>query len=68
MTRQKVFWQGFVVNLLNPKTAVFFLAFVRNHASSGEPPTGATAKPESKPNSKSWLSIRWRSPRKQCPI
>lgn len=25
---RRVFWQGFVVNLLNPKTAIFFLAFV----------------------------------------
>jgi threonine/homoserine/homoserine lactone efflux protein len=24
----RIFWQGFLVNLLNPKTAIFFLAFV----------------------------------------
>lgn len=24
----KLFWQGFIVNMLNPKTAVFFLAFL----------------------------------------
>jgi threonine/homoserine/homoserine lactone efflux protein len=35
MTRQKVFWQGFVVNLLNPKTAVFFLAFVPHFVDPG---------------------------------
>jgi threonine/homoserine/homoserine lactone efflux protein len=33
--RQKVFWQGFVVNLLNPKTAVFFLAFVPHFVDPG---------------------------------
>jgi len=27
-SNRRVFWQGFVVNLLNPKTALFFLAFV----------------------------------------
>ncbi|WP_371780476.1 LysE family translocator [Streptosporangium subroseum] len=27
-TRSRMFWQGFVVNVLNPKTAIFFLAFL----------------------------------------
>src|SRR5690606_31679630 len=27
-TRRRLFWEGFVVNVLNPKTAVFFLAFL----------------------------------------
>ena len=28
VSHRRVFWQGFIVNLLNPKTALFFLAFV----------------------------------------
>ncbi|GAA3471372.1 LysE family translocator [Nonomuraea roseola] len=27
-SRSRVFWEGFVVNVLNPKTAIFFLAFL----------------------------------------
>lgn len=27
-TRTRIFWEGFVVNVLNPKTAIFFLAFL----------------------------------------
>jgi threonine/homoserine/homoserine lactone efflux protein len=27
-TRSRMFWQGFMVNVLNPKTAIFFLAFL----------------------------------------
>ncbi|WP_326820322.1 LysE family translocator [Streptosporangium sp. NBC_01756] len=27
-TRSRMFWEGFVVNVLNPKTAIFFLAFL----------------------------------------
>jgi threonine/homoserine/homoserine lactone efflux protein len=27
-SRSRMFWQGFVVNVLNPKTAIFFLAFL----------------------------------------
>lgn len=27
-TRSRIFWEGFVVNVLNPKTAIFFLAFL----------------------------------------
>ncbi|MFF5209453.1 LysE family translocator [Streptosporangium sp. NPDC000396] len=28
VTRTRMFWEGFVVNVLNPKTAIFFLAFL----------------------------------------
>jgi threonine/homoserine/homoserine lactone efflux protein len=28
MSNRRIFWQGAVVNILNPKTALFFLAFV----------------------------------------
>lgn len=34
-TLTKVFWQGFIVNVLNPKTAVFFLAFVPHFLDAG---------------------------------
>ncbi|GGO69452.1 LysE family translocator [Nonomuraea cavernae] len=27
-SRRRMFWEGFVVNVLNPKTAIFFLAFL----------------------------------------
>ncbi|TYB51232.1 LysE family translocator [Nonomuraea sp. PA05] len=27
-SRRRLFWEGFVVNVLNPKTAIFFLAFL----------------------------------------
>ncbi|MEU0480507.1 LysE family translocator [Streptosporangium sp. NPDC006013] len=27
-TRSRIFWEGFVINVLNPKTAIFFLAFL----------------------------------------
>ncbi|RVX47584.1 threonine/homoserine/homoserine lactone efflux protein [Nonomuraea polychroma] len=27
-SKQRLFWEGFVVNVLNPKTAIFFLAFL----------------------------------------
>ncbi|MEU1876648.1 LysE family translocator [Streptosporangium sp. NPDC020072] len=27
-SRSRLFWEGFVVNVLNPKTAIFFLAFL----------------------------------------
>lgn len=28
VSRSRMFWEGFVVNVLNPKTAIFFLAFL----------------------------------------
>ncbi|MGI5283696.1 LysE family translocator [Nonomuraea polychroma] len=27
-SKQRLFWEGFVVNVLNPKTAIFFMAFL----------------------------------------
>jgi threonine/homoserine/homoserine lactone efflux protein len=38
--RSRLFWQGFVVNVLNPKTALFFLAFLPNFV---EPARGPVA-------------------------
>lgn len=33
----QTFWQGFVVNLLNPKTALFFLAFLPQFVNAAQP-------------------------------
>jgi len=38
--RSRLFWQGFAVNVLNPKTALFFVAFLPNFV---EPARGAVA-------------------------
>jgi threonine/homoserine/homoserine lactone efflux protein len=40
VSHRRVFWQGFIVNLLNPKTALFFLAFVPQFI---EPAMGSAA-------------------------
>ncbi|MFI9553830.1 LysE family translocator [Nonomuraea endophytica] len=39
-SRRRMFWEGFVVNVLNPKTAIFFLAFLPNFTSPETGPIG----------------------------
>lgn len=39
-SRRRMFWEGFVVNVLNPKTAIFFLAFLPNFTSPESGPIG----------------------------
>ncbi|MBF8193725.1 LysE family translocator [Nonomuraea sp. K274] len=39
-SKGRLFWQGFVVNVLNPKTAIFFLAFLPQFADPGIGPVG----------------------------
>ncbi|MER6505289.1 LysE family translocator [Nonomuraea sp. NPDC001636] len=39
-SRRRLFWEGFVVNVLNPKTAVFFLAFLPPFTDPSAGPVG----------------------------
>ncbi|WP_084962028.1 LysE family translocator [Thermoactinospora rubra] len=36
-SRKRLFWEGFVVNVLNPKTAIFFLAFLPQFVDTASP-------------------------------
>ncbi|MEO3798694.1 LysE family translocator [Nonomuraea sp. B1E8] len=39
-SKRRLFWEGFVVNVLNPKTAVFFVAFLPQFADQQAGPIG----------------------------
>ncbi|MFB4278801.1 LysE family translocator [Nonomuraea sp. MTCD27] len=39
-SRRRLFWEGFVVNVLNPKTAVFFVAFLPHFTNPEAGPVG----------------------------
>ncbi|MCK2221027.1 LysE family translocator [Actinomadura sp. ATCC 31491] len=39
-SKRRLFWQGFVVNVLNPKTAIFFLAFLPQFTDPAAGPVG----------------------------
>lgn len=36
-SKKRLFWEGFVVNVLNPKTAIFFLAFLPQFVDTSAP-------------------------------
>jgi threonine/homoserine/homoserine lactone efflux protein len=39
-SKRRLFWEGFVVNVLNPKTAIFFLAFLPQFTDPAVGPVG----------------------------
>ncbi|MFG1703663.1 LysE family translocator [Nonomuraea sp. M3C6] len=39
-SKRRLFWEGFVVNVLNPKTAIFFLAFLPQFTNPDVGPVG----------------------------
>ncbi|SEG64925.1 Threonine/homoserine/homoserine lactone efflux protein [Nonomuraea solani] len=39
-SKRRLFWEGFVVNVLNPKTAIFFMAFLPHFTDPAAGPVG----------------------------